>query len=430
MHTFDPLRLAALPLSLVAVALAGLWPPGPRAELAFPIQGRPPVAGDAAIGRFQAELDALRAELGFPGATAAWITADGREGTAATGLADRESGRRMPPEARMLAASIGKTFVAATVLALAGEGELDLDGPVARWLGDRPWFHRLPNGPSITIRHLLNHTSGLPDHVYDADFRRCWAGGLQHPELPPPPPDSLVAFVLDDPALFRPGEGWAYSDTGYLLLGMVVEEASGRSVFDQIQSRFLHPLGLSRTSPSDRRSLGGLVPGYVAEDNPYGLPVRTTSRDGEMVWDPAVEGAGGGLVSHPRDLARWALALYRGAAMPGPYLEELLAAVPVDEPRGEVSYGAGVAIRRSGPLGASWGHAGSIPGYVSSMRYYPGMGIAVAFQVNTDGCFAEGVDPAEAVGAMEIRLARAAVTECETAGTDLEAPPPQPRSDP
>lgn len=416
MRAFDPVVLAALPLQLLVA-------------LAVPIRNGPPVPADVATGTFQAELDAARDEYGFPGATAAWIASDGREGMAASGLADLESGRPMPREGRMLAASIGKTFVAATVLALAGEGGLALDDPVSRWLGARPWFARLPNGPSITIRHLLNHTSGLPDHVYDAGFSRCWERGLEQPELATPP-DSLVALVLDEPALFRPGEGWAYSDTGYLLLGMVVEEASGRSVFEQIESRFLRPLGLARTSPSDRRSLVGLVPGYAAEDNPYGLPGRTMSSDGTLAWNPALEGAGGGLVSHPRDLARWALALYQGAAIPGAYLDELLASVPVDEGESPVRYGAGVAIRGSGPLGPSWGHAGSIPGYVSSMRYYPEMGIAVAFQINTDGCFAPGVEAEEVMADMEIRLARAVMVDCGAAGAGPEGLRAQPGSDP
>jgi D-alanyl-D-alanine carboxypeptidase len=363
------------------------------------------VSSGSLVVRFQRELDALRTDYGFPGATAAFALADGRVGAAATGLADVERGVPMEPGTRMLAASIGKTFVAAEVLALVEEGRLGLEDTLSKWLGRRPWFHRLPNHGAITLRHLLRHTSGLPDHVHDPAFLRAWVGRPR--KAGTLPPDSLIKFVLDAAPLFPPGDGWAYTDTGYVLLGLVAEAASGANLYDEIDRRFLQPLGLEGTSPSDRRELPGLAAGYLTAGNPFGLPRKTTLAPGVLAWDPGVEWAGGGLVSTSRDLAVWARELYGGRALDGPYLEVLLDAVPTTRGSDSLQYGAAVAIRENGPLGPVWGHGGDIPGYTSSMRYYPRHDMAVAFQIN--GPAATGGESGGFGPAMELRLARALV---------------------
>jgi len=333
--------------------------------------------------RFKQELTALWREFGFPGATAAFILPDGTVGRAATGLADLESEAPMKPGSRMLAASIGKTFVAAAVLAAVEDGEIGIQDPVSRWLGERPWFNRLPNHSTLTVSQLLRHTGGVPDHVYSGAFAEAWQQTKDQEEIPFSPED-LVSFVLDEPPLFPAGEGWAYTDTGYVLLGLILEKATGRNLYDVVMDRFLVPLRLGLTTPSDRRILPGLAAGYTDPDNPFGLPPRTTVAPGIMAWNPGVEWAGGGFVSNPGDLVVWARKLYEREALKGEYLTELLKGAPVEPENDNVRYGAGVAIYESGPLGPVWGHAGRIPGYVSSMRYYPDHGIAVAFQVNTD----------------------------------------------
>lgn len=354
--------------------------------------------------RFQQTLDSLRQDFGFPGATAAYILPDGTVRTAATGFSDLESKEPMTPGSRMLMASIGKSFVAAAVLGLSLDGALNLQDSLARWLGDRPWFSRLPNHTTLTLDHLLRHAGGLPDHVYSEAFAEAWRRKWDQPG-PAFSPETLVGFILDQPPLFRPGEGWAYTDTGYILLGLVVEEATGRSLYDVIQDRFLVPLRLGLTTPSDRRILPGLAAGYLSADNPFGLPPRSTVAPGVMAWDPGVEWAGGGFAGNPADLVVWARELYEGRAMEGDYLPELLRSVPVDPARPDVRYGAGVAIYERGPLGPVWGHAGQIPGYVSSMRYYPDRGIAVAFQINGDGGIGGGRSGTDFVPEMERRLA-------------------------
>jgi D-alanyl-D-alanine carboxypeptidase len=296
-------------------------------------------------------------------------------------LADVESRQAMKLESRMLAASIGKTFVGAEVLALAQEGKLGLDDAVSRWLGDRPWYSRLPNGGEITIRHLLTHTAGLHDHVYEKAFAKAISERWQAPG-DALSPEALVEFILDKEPLNEPGEGFHYSDTVYILLGLIVEEAADGSFYQEVERRFLGPLDLDQTSPSNRRDLEGLAAGYTTVDNPLGLPPKSTTAPGVMAWNPAVEWTGGGFISSSRDLARWAKALYEGKAMEGDYLGELFQSVPVVA--GKMSYGAGVGIYEDTPLGPMYGHGGGIPGYISSMRYYPDHRFAVAFQVNTD----------------------------------------------
>jgi D-alanyl-D-alanine carboxypeptidase len=385
--------LRVLLVTLVAAGANGCQSAEPVSDPGLPLDRR-----------FQAELDALHQELGIPGATAAYALPDGSLGVAAAGLADTEAGTPMTVDSRMLAASIGKTIVGALALALAQEGKLNLDDPVSRWLGDRPWFARLPNHSTMTVRHLLTHSAGLEDHVYQDEFHQAFRDAWRKPGNAFPP-EALVQFILDKPAKFEAGKGFAYTDTGYILIGLVLEKAAQRSFYEEAARRFLVPLRLNATTPSDRPELPGLASGYTPADNPLGLPAKTTRAPGVLLWNPAIEWTGGGFVSTPRDLAAWAKALYEGAAMQGPYTKDLLASVPVTGfflrlIVGRIHYGAGVGIYEKTPLGPMYGHGGGIPGYSSSMRYYPDHRFAVAFQVNTD------VDPDSFAEAMEGRLAR------------------------
>lgn len=340
-----------------------------------------PMTGPTA--RLQAEVDQVREQFGFPGMTAAYVMSDGSHGAAASGMADVEAGAPTQANSRMLAASTGKSFVAALCIALALEGRLALDEHVSRWLGKYDWFARVPNHESMTLRHLLTHSAGIPDHVHMKAFEEAFAKRWAESETPFSP-ERLVTFILDKPALFPAGEGWAYSDTGYILAGLVVEEVTGRSYYDEIRERFLNPLRLSDTSPSDRRDLPGLAAGYTYPDNPFSFPVKTLDDNGHLYWHPGVEWTGGGLVSTSRDLARWGAALFTGKAIPGEYLPELLRSVAVDENNDNANYGAGIAIYTSSRYGPVYGHAGWIPGYISSFRHYPNLGVTVAFQINTD----------------------------------------------
>ena len=356
--------------------------------------------------RLTESLEDFQRRYGFPGATAAVVSPDGRITVAATGLADIEQGRVMTPDTPMLAASIGKSFVAATVLALENEGHLSRKDRLSSYLGDRPWFGALPNAESITIDQLLHHTAGLPDHVHLPDFQEAFAQfNSEENELIP---EQLVGYVAGLDPLFEAGTGWAYSDTGYVLLGLVIEETTGKPWQSSVYERFLSPLKLTGTKPSDGPNLPGLAVGYTYPENPLGLPERTADADGRLLWNPAVEFAGGGFVSTSVDLARWGHVLFNGDAMGFPYLDRLLDGVQVDQSSRGILYGAGIAIYPQTPRGPVWGHGGWIPGYVSSLRHYPEHGVTVAFQINSDIGIVD--DTSDLVTEIEAALADLAIS--------------------
>jgi D-alanyl-D-alanine carboxypeptidase len=326
----------------------------------------------------KSELDRLREKHGFPGVTCAYVLPDGTIGEVASGYADRETKDPVTPQSRMLAASVGKTFVAATVLALANEGQLNLDDPLSLWLGNASWYPNLPNHETITLRHLLTHRAGLADHAHSSEFLKLARTGIDFSH------ESLIEFILNRPPLFEPGQGWAYTDTGYILLGLVIEAVTGKTYYDELDCRFLKPFQLKSTTPSDRPILPGLISGYTAQENLFSLPSKKlVDASGSLVFNPAIEWTGGGLISTSRDLAVWAKLLYEGHAMQTEYLSEILKSIPTSNDGSETRYGAGVVIKKCS-FGQKWGHLGLIPGYISSMQYYPEYRMAIAFQVNSD----------------------------------------------
>jgi len=376
---------ARIGLALVAIAIAaalafGLW--RWREHAAF--QREQLADLEAAVAQ---RIAAARGSDRLPGISAAFALPDGRVGAAAAGFADVESKRPMETDTRFLAGSVGKSFHAALILALDREGVLDLDAPISRWLGDEPWFDRVPNAPALTLRLLLQHRSGIPDHVHSLAF---WAESLkaritgEEKELLDPV--ALIETVLDRKPLFPAGQGFAYGDTGYVLAGLVVERATGRSSFDQIEERFLAPLGLDGIVPARTRRIPDLAAGYQVPINPFLLPAKTLD-DGVLVLPPMIESTAGGLATTPRDVVRWAEALFEGRALAAPYLEDLVGrSVETEDGR---RYGLGVYVYDT-PLGEAWGHGGWFPGYRSALRYFVDSGIAVCVQTNRD--FAVDVD--------------------------------------
>lgn len=347
-----------------------------------------PVASQHPSADLQSEIEIIQQEFELPGITAAFLLPDGTIETAATGMADLEFGIVLQPDSRMLAASIGKMWVAAAAVKLHLDNQLNLDLPIEQWLGNRDWFDGLANHKSITLRHLLTHTSGLPNHVeteeFQSDMRKHWLEMAL-----PMPPEELITYILNQPAIHEPGQGWNYSDTGYILAGLAIEEATGTDIIRYIQDEFLYPLNLDLTSPSDRRELKGLASGYLDNENVFGLPVKTTTQPEVLAWHPGIEWTGGGFISNPKDLVTWAKYYFGGNVMSGDYLTLVLDAVPIHEDYQEVRYGLGVAIRHNGEFGTTFGHGGWIPGYCSSLRYYPEQRVALAFQINTDSGFTD-----------------------------------------
>lgn len=328
-----------------------------------------------------ATLTAALARSGVLGATAAVGRADGSIIEFAVG-ARADTGAPIDPQARFLSGSIGKTFVAALALDLHTRGVLDLDAPVEHILGHEAWFTSLPNASRVTMRELLTHSSGWPTHVATSDFQRAISERIAQCPSCAVTPLEAIHFVAGQPALFAPGAGFAYSETNYLVAGLAIEKASGRSYYELLQERILTPLGLRDTVPSNRNAIEGLVAGRITpRTNYFGLNSASTMKDGVLLYNPALEWTGGGLAASSADLVRWARALYTGHALALPYLHELFASVPAGS--AHTRYGLGVGIEGMGAQ-VSYGHTGSIPGYRAVMRYFPSTNTAVAVQINDD----------------------------------------------
>lgn len=335
------------------------------------------------LEHFQARLDVLQKEANFPGATAAFMLANGQTRGFATGYADKENKIAMTPNTKMLSGSIGKTFVAAVVLSLVQEGKLHLDDRLEKWCGEQVWYDRLPNAKDITLRMLLNHTSGLNNHNRDERFNQAIR---QHFASDNPnrdfcfSPQELVELVLDKESLFPAGEGFSYSNTGYILIGMIIEQVSGTTYYEELSKRFLTPLNLSLTGPANSRNISGLSVGYLSPSNHLGLPEKNML-NGVLVFNPAVEWTDGGLFTNPQDLVRWAKVLYEGTAMKNLYLNDLLTSVPRDAAE-KTRYGLGVTITET-EFGITYGHNGWTPGYQSILAYFRENKVAIAMQVNS-----------------------------------------------
>ncbi len=331
---------------------------------------------DAIQDRLQAQLDSLVTHSAVPGATLGVAFSDGSSFGIAAGMSDTTSRRAMRPEDLMLQGSVGKTYFAAVALQLVAEGRLELDAGVSTYLGDLDWYSRLPNADDITVRTIMNHTSGIVRYELNPAFLEDLKA---HPYRTWTPADRL-AYLLDAEAPFAAGQGWDYSDTNYILLGLIVERLTGEDLYGLVRRRVLGPLQLVNTVPSDRPQIDGLAQGYAGVNNPFGDFDATLVGD-RLALNPQFEWAGGGFASTAEDLAKWATHIHEGRAFDEELLEEVRTGVPA--PLGpDASYGLGVIMMEL-PAGTAWGHSGFMPGYRTEMYYFPEHGFALALQINS-----------------------------------------------
>ncbi|MEU0687838.1 serine hydrolase domain-containing protein [Streptomyces uncialis] len=277
----------------------------------------------------------------------------------AAGTAVRGTGRQVDPDGRFRIGSITKTFTATVVLQLVGEGRMALDEPVETYL---PGV--LPDGRRITVRQLLNHTSGLYDYTDDPRYVPVDDAGLSRwvrsDRWRTYSAGRMVAEAVGRDPHFPPGQGWRYSNTNYLVAGMLVQRVTGRTWNQEVERRIVRPLGLRDTSMP---ASSPLIRGPHARNYtrlPSG-PVDTTR------LNPSVAGAGGAGISSTADLARFHSALFRGTLLRPAELTEMKRTVPTGL---GVRYGLGVQRLDSldglgcGPL---WGHAGGIHGSAANL---------------------------------------------------------------
>jgi D-alanyl-D-alanine carboxypeptidase len=338
--------------------------------------------------RVQQHLDSLHAGGHFAGAVVGVALPDGRSFAVATGFADTATRERMTVDHRLLSGSVGKTYVAAVTMLLIQQGAIELDTPVSRYLGREPWFPRLPNARDITVRQLMTHTSGLPRYEFTEAFTRDLTNAPSHVWRP----EQLLSYILGAKPAFEAGDGWEYSDTNYIVLGMIIERVTGRRYYDVLLERIVAPLQLTNTVPGDNRRIANLAQGYAGPRNPFGGKDAMLD-NGEMIINPQFEWTGGGIASTAEDLARWGKLLFEGQAFDPALLPQFLEGVPA-RLGPNTRYGLGLIIRET-PLGPTYGHSGFFPGYQAELVYLPTDSVAVAFQVNSSVPGALGRSPVQ-----------------------------------
>ena len=309
----------------------------------------------------------------------------------AAGLASREQQTPVVSTDRFGVGSITKTFTAVLVLQMVDEEVLTLDDTVTQWLDD-PVVARIPYVDQITLRQLLTHTSGAYDYFDDdspfwqdayfaegADWSRVWT------------PLEVLAYAdgAKHAPYFPPGEGIHYSNTGYVLLGLILEHASGQPYAERLHDRILGPLGLADTFYAATEP----VPGEAVDA--YQLI------DGELVNVSSIDlsspGAAGAMVSTTRDLARFAEAVFGGELLRPATLEEMVAFIPSGRPGLEAGMGV---FRQQTPSGEIVGNSGD--GIGSAARMYQPADTALTLVLLANTSDAESVD---AVFAEAVRVA-------------------------
>ncbi len=352
-------------------------------------------AAESMQARIAAQLAAIRRQWsagreqvdarGYPGISFAYCLPDGRCDSVAVGFSDLQHRIPMRGDERMLAGSIGKTFVAAVIMQLAEEGRLRLDEPISTFFAHEPWFARLANGPDITVRMLLAHRTGIGG---TGNILR--AAGIDAHARPDRIWSHTDRLPLDLPAKFPAGTQFEYRDENYDLAALVVEKVTNDSYYTEVSRRLLLPLQLLGTYPqnnSSERHLPGIANGYQRRDDSIGLN-RDISTNGLFAVSPSYEWGGGGLVSNSPDLARWARSLFGGRVLRDATLAEMLAPLSSFDPKEQ--YGLGASIYRT-PWGTGYGHTGYMTGYRSAMLYLPRYDLSVALQTNTDYLVSAGV---------------------------------------
>ncbi len=341
--------------------------------------GQQPVAvtGTNALKKeLQLKLDEWHNAGKFPGATLGVVLATGESFGLAVGYSDREAKTPMKPTDRMLAGSTGKTFAAATALQLVKDGKIGLDDKIEKYLGYEPWFSRLPNAKDVTVRMLMNHTSGLVRY----EFKKEFTDFLTANPMKIWTPEERLAYLFDEKPPFEAGKGWDYSDTNYIVLGMIIERVTGKKFYDEARKRFIKKFKLDGTIAQESPVMPGVIQGYAGAGNPFGGKDAMIVK-GKFVVNPQLEWTGGGWASTSQDLARWAKIYFEGKAFDNSLMPQVLDGVAA-KLGPNVKYGLCVIIRPT-QAGTTYGHSGFFPGYVTDMMYFPDRKIAVALQVNT-----------------------------------------------
>jgi D-alanyl-D-alanine carboxypeptidase len=321
-----------------------------------------------------ARLDVLRVKTGIPGISVSIVFADGSRWDGTSGMADVAARRPVTPDTVFPVASISKTFTAALILALAAEGRIGLDLPVTSYLPALPIDH------AITVRQLLDHRSGLRDFFFGPGIDRAL---LSRPGLVWTA-DRSLRYV--GKPFGKPGTAWHYSNTNYLLLGLLAQAVTGETVAAQLHDRFLSRLGLDHTSyQAVEPPRGPLTHAYRFTGANLRLPpidLADGSKVAPFTSVVTAAGAAGSIASTAGDLATWSRALYDGDALDPLSRAAMVAdALPTTSYLPTVAYGLGVQVA---PINGyvTLGHSGRFLGAWGAVRWIADEHIAIAVLTN------------------------------------------------
>jgi CubicO group peptidase (beta-lactamase class C family) len=354
-------------VTLLATAFVAAAPHAQAQEQAAPLPAAQVFAGlsDAEVERrVGAVIDEIATHPEFVGLSVAVARGDELIVDRGYGIADLEWNTPVDASTIFRIGSMTKQFTGAAILKLAEQGKLGLDDPLSRYV---PEFDT--GGRVVTIRQMLNHTSGIPEYTMQPGF----FGRLSLIDVSDA---ELLQLVSGKPFDFEPGAGWRYSNTNYYLLGMVIAKASGRPYAAFMQDAFFTPLGLAHTRyGSEREIIPHRAQGYAFNPD-------TGSHSNDAAISMNTPGAGGALVSSAGDLVRWQIALTNGRAIRPASFEQMIAS-PVQTEQGNALYGLGLMVdHRDGQRVIT--HGGGINGFGGVLSWLPDSGLRVAVISNSE----------------------------------------------
>ncbi|MEQ6166271.1 serine hydrolase domain-containing protein [Ekhidna sp. MALMAid0563] len=327
----------------------------------------------------QAALDSIQKAAEYPGVVFTYIDTEGDVHAFASGMADKENDVSMTINHKLHGGSTGKTVVSAVVMQLVGEGKLSLDDKVSKYLGSNDWYSRLANAEDITVRHLLQHSSGIIRYEFKEEFLNDLAADPSRIWKP----EELLTYVLDDEPPFAVGEGFTYSDTNYILLGMIIEKITNNTFYEEAEERVLKPLGINSFTPTNTTFIPNMAQGYYTEGSEYALGFKAPFLvDGKAQNNMQFEWTGGGYVYENADYARLLKSIYEGDAFDMEALEEEFFDYADAEEIGGM-YGLGIIKYEFPGLGTFIGHSGFFPGYNTAGFYHPDTGEVFTMQINS-----------------------------------------------
>jgi D-alanyl-D-alanine carboxypeptidase len=330
---------------------------------------------DAAVAQqLQAQMDSA-IEQGDPGIVM-WVDAPQGVFIGVEGYADVNAGTLLQADDAFRIGSVTKMFTSVVILQLMEEGVLDLDDTLAQWLPTTA--AQIPNGDVITLRQLLNHTSGIPDIEENEPLLIEYATSTelqQHQWLP----EEIVGMIAGYDANFAPGEGWNYSNTGYAVLGMVIEAATGQSVVENYHSRILDPLGMTHTYLANAE-----VP-TVALVRGYSEILNTDDYNASWAW------SFGAMVSNAPDVVTFMRALMRGELFSdAATLDIMLTGTELSKDKDLEGSGCALGVFYSmSPLGIVYQHDGQIFGFNAYASYAPDYDLVVVILTNYDELYVD-----------------------------------------